>query len=501
MQSSRSIKNNYFYNLIFQILSTLTPLLTAPYVSRTLGPDKVGIFSFCNSFALYFMIFIAFGFNMYLQTLSAKKYENTKEQSADFFGVFVCKGIMFIFSILMYFLMSVLFFKHYFVYFIVFSLNLFSTFFDFTGFLMGKFEYKFIALRGCFFKILYVLLIYIFVKNTNDLWIYCLIFVSCNLLSNILLISRIKKYITYTPIKDIKIKKHFIGAFKFFIPSFSVTLFLSIDKTLIGLLVDGSMIQTVNGTETIVKISELENGFFEEADKLLRIVLSLLTSFNTIMLSTNTYNLSVGKNDDAKNNLNNTIKYFLLIGIPMALGLISISDNLVSWFFGDKFLKTAQIIKFLSPLIVLSAINNCIGYQYLYPSGMQTKSAVSIVVSCALATIIAVPLINNYHSIGAAVALIIYDLILLTINYYMIKNIFSLWPIIILAIKYLFLSLIMIIPIVFINNYYNGLLSIIISLIVGVLVYIIGLLIIKDDCLKSLYISYKKRGEKNENVN
>ncbi len=63
----KSIKKNYIYNLLYQILSLLTPLITTPYISRVLGVEKIGIYSYSSSIVSYFVIFAAMGIASYGQ--------------------------------------------------------------------------------------------------------------------------------------------------------------------------------------------------------------------------------------------------------------------------------------------------------------------------------------------------------------------------------------------------------------------------------------------------
>ena len=53
MSKSVSIKKNVVYNLVYQVVTLLLPLITVPYISRVLGPNGVGISSYTNSIVQY----------------------------------------------------------------------------------------------------------------------------------------------------------------------------------------------------------------------------------------------------------------------------------------------------------------------------------------------------------------------------------------------------------------------------------------------------------------
>ena len=52
----KSIKLNYIYNVSYQILTLITPLITAPYLSRVLKVDGIGAYSYTYSLVSYFII-------------------------------------------------------------------------------------------------------------------------------------------------------------------------------------------------------------------------------------------------------------------------------------------------------------------------------------------------------------------------------------------------------------------------------------------------------------
>ena len=59
------IIKNYFYNVGYQVLVLILPLITTPYVSRVLGPEGVGINAYTNSIAQYFILLASLGISLY----------------------------------------------------------------------------------------------------------------------------------------------------------------------------------------------------------------------------------------------------------------------------------------------------------------------------------------------------------------------------------------------------------------------------------------------------
>ena len=53
-----SVTENVFFNMLYQVLVTVLPILTTPYIARTLGLSSNGIHSFTESIVTYFIIFV-----------------------------------------------------------------------------------------------------------------------------------------------------------------------------------------------------------------------------------------------------------------------------------------------------------------------------------------------------------------------------------------------------------------------------------------------------------
>ena len=83
-----SVKKNFIYNIVYQILIMILPLITAPYIARTLGDEKLGIFSYTYSVAAYFALFAILGLNNYGNRTVAKIRANRKQLSTTFWEIF-----------------------------------------------------------------------------------------------------------------------------------------------------------------------------------------------------------------------------------------------------------------------------------------------------------------------------------------------------------------------------------------------------------------------------
>ena len=61
MNEKQSVKKNYLYSMIYQLLKVILPLITTPYLSRVLEPDGNGVVSYTFSIVTYFVLFATLG--------------------------------------------------------------------------------------------------------------------------------------------------------------------------------------------------------------------------------------------------------------------------------------------------------------------------------------------------------------------------------------------------------------------------------------------------------
>ena len=89
----KSIRKNYIYNLIFQCLTLIIPIITTPYLSRILGVSGIGISSYTLSIVSYFVLFGSVGVATYGQREIAMNRDNKYKYSKIFWELFFYKFI------------------------------------------------------------------------------------------------------------------------------------------------------------------------------------------------------------------------------------------------------------------------------------------------------------------------------------------------------------------------------------------------------------------------
>ena len=169
-----SLAKNYIYNLSYQLLVLIVPLVTMPYVSRVLGDYNVGVFNFIQAIVGYFVLLGCVGLNLYGQREIAACGDDLEKRSRVFAELQILRTVTVGTSFLLYTLGVTLFVQEIQIYYYLFSVEIFASVLDISWFFQGIEQFKIQTIRNVLVKMTGVAGIFLFVKSRNDLGIYIL---------------------------------------------------------------------------------------------------------------------------------------------------------------------------------------------------------------------------------------------------------------------------------------------------------------------------------------
>ena len=467
MNNSKSVTKNYLYNLIYQILLIIIPIITTPYVSRVLGADGVGKFSFSNSIVSYFVIFASLGFGYYAQREIAKYQDNKKKQTEIFWEIIIVRSVSVLTALVVYFTVMALgvFKEEYILLMMILSVSILAVAFDISFLFAGNEVFSKTVLTNTLLRILNVVAIFAFVKDRNDLWKYVLITALTGLIANASLAVYSRDFLCKIEIKNLKPIRHIKPAVILFLPTIAISVYTYLDKTMIG----------------VITGSDFENGFYEQAEKIVKIVMTVVTSLGTVMIPRNANAFERKDMEAIRQNIYRSVRFVLLLGIPMMIGLIAVSDNMVPWFLGDGYYKSANIMKILSVLILAIGLSNVFGLQYLIPAGEDKKFTISVTCGAITNFLLNLVLIRLFKSYGAAIATIVAETVVAIIMFCFIRKNVSIREILKSSVKYLISGIIMFVPCFILGRILEpSIINTFIIVFTGVVVYLICLTLLKD---------------------
>lgn len=462
--NKKSIAKNYIFNLVYQLLSIVLPLVTTPYLSRVLGAEPIGIYGYTISIVTYFILFGTLGISMYGQREIAYVQNDKNKQSKAFWEINIVRFITLPISMLIFYL-SFCLNGDYQIYYRILLLYMISNMFDISWYLQGIEEFGKTVIRNIIVKALSLILIFVCVKTQNDLWKYLLIFSGAELLGNLTMWMYLPRYINKEEFKKLEIKKHIKPTITLFIPQIATQIYTVMDKTMVGLITNN--------------MSEV--GYYEQAQKIVKSALTVITSLGTVMSSRIANCYANNKKEEILANIEKSFNFVCFLGIPIVLGIIGISKNLVPWFYGDGYEKVVSLLIATSPIILAIGFSNVTGLQYLVPIGKQKEYTKSVTIGALSNLILNIILIKLFQSIGAAIASVISEIFVFAVQYYYISDIIKIRRIAKISCKYLIsgfvmLGILVITQVMMIPSAMNT----IIQIILGAIIYILILIILKD---------------------
>ncbi len=461
---AKSIKRNYIYNLIQQILTLLTPLITTPYISRVIGAEGIGIYSYASSIVTYFALFAALGTATYGQREISYCQDDKKRRSEVFWNNELLCIITTCISLCFYGLFC-FFQKENRIVFFILSLSLLDVCLNVSWLLTGLEEFGKIVLRNIIIKVVSIGFIFTFVRTKDDFIIYVLGLTLALIISDISLWPFVLKFIDRPKVKYLKPFSEIKVVFSMFVPTIAISIYTVLDKTMIG----------------IITKNAAENGFYEQALKISRIALTVVTSLGAVMIPRIGYLFEKHDNDLVRQYMYRSYRFVGFIGIPMGLGLLAISPNFVPWFFGKGFEGVIPLIGVLGFLLLSIGINNVTGVQYLIPTKRQNTFTKTVLIGACVNLIANICLIPSLGAIGAAIASVLAETIIAITQLWIVRKEISSLAIIKQSLKYIISGFIMFFTLLLINKYLQpSIMNTLVLISSGCFVYFSSLFILRD---------------------
>ena len=449
------LKKNIMYNFIYQILIMVLPFITAPYLARKIGASGVGVYSFSQTVATYFTYITTLGLSNYGNRSIASVQNDRVKRSKTFSEINCMQVLCFLISIILY-VIYIIFFSVDKIAALIMSIWVVSGLFDINWLFFGLEKFKLTVIRNTLVKILSVGCIFLFVKSKDDVYIYILIMALSTLISQISLWPYVKQDIDFSLPKWCDIKKHIKPNLILFLPVISVSLYRMMDKIMLGYMC------TMD-----------EVGFYENAEKIISMVQSLIVAVGTVMLPRMT-SIYSSENENQGNYYFDLSMTAVIMYISAAtFGLLSIKDVFTRVYFGSGFERTAEILALLAITLIFFGTGNVLRTQYIIPKKKDSIYIKSAFLGALINLIVNSLLIGKYGGVGAAIGTICAEAFVCIYQFVKVRDDISIIHFLPALIRYAILGLIMYIVINKLPAVDNDVIALIMYITVGALVYIL----------------------------
>ena len=469
MRQTKKIRENLFYNILYKIINIAVPFILTPYISRILGADGMGRYSYAFTIAGYFVLITLLGLNQYGNRTVAEIRDNKRLLSKTFWSIFTMQFINSVCAVLLYVIYMSFISKDKEIA-SVFLFYVISGGLDISWFYIGIEEFKKISLRNICIKIIIMLAIFLFVKDKNDLVIYAFIYSVSSLCSSISLWMNLSNYVEWIRISYKDIIVHIKPNLILFIPVIALSIQSFVDKIILGIL--------VNKTEL---------GYYDACEKIIMVPTAVIDALGVVMLPRMSYLAAKREKEKSEAYIEICILLAVMITSSAGFGIMSVADEFVPLYYGNGFEKCKLLLQILLPRCVFLAIANIVRTQYLIPNHKDKSYIKAIYLEIATNIVFSIILIPYLGSVGVAIGTLIANFAICFYQCLCIRKDIPIFQYIFRTIPYLIAAVIM-----WMINYHirlpisNMMLRLVFKILIGMFIYITSILLMYKTTIPDL---------------
>lgn len=475
----KSLVLNAFLNGLRNVLNLIFPIITFPYVTRILSVNRIGEYNFANSIVSYFILIAGLGIGTYGIREGAKYRDDLDKESAFVSELY---SLNLISSLISYILLVIL---------IIFSskvnkdallIIIFSSQIIFTTigvewvFSIYE-EYTYITVRSIIFKVISIILLFIFVRESGDVYKYAMITVFSSVGSNILNYIRVKKMINIKFTLDIKWKERLLPILVLFASTIAIQIYANSGITILGFM---------KGT--------YEVGLYSVSTKIYTIVKNGIAAL--LIVTVPRLAMLWGKNrfDEYKKLFNNILNVILIVLLPTITGLFTLSKQVIIILSGKEYIAAESSLRILCIALACSIISWIFNDGVLIPVKREKYMLYSTIVSAITNIIFSIIFVREYGQNAVALAVLLAEFTGMILNIYWSKDIVKLNEIINIDISVILGCILIYIECTWIVKLINGIIFVvIISIICSLVTYIVILMIFRNEYYRIFIQSVRKK--------
>lgn len=397
---------NFLYNVSYQLLTIILPLITVPYVSNILGAEGIGNYAFTYANVQYFIIFGMVGITLYGNRQIAYVRDNKEKLKNTFYSIYILQAITTVSSLIVYLIFVLAFSNGSYRYlYVVQGINILAAIVDISWLFMGLEQFKKTVVRNTIVKLASLVSIFVFVKSSDDTIIYTAIIALSSLIGNLTFWFYIPKIIGFKKIKISRLSLHLKSSLALFVPQIAIQIYVLLDRTMLGMITD-----------------TIQVGYYENSQKIVKVVLTIATAIGTVMMPKIANTVASGDIKKVKYYVRNSFFFVSALSIPLMFGLMGVARELSPWFFTDKFIGIENLIVISSLIILAISWSNVLGMQLLVPLNKTKEFTVSVTSGAIINFIFNLILIRKFGALGACISTILAEFTVTLVQFYLVKD-------------------------------------------------------------------------------
>lgn len=406
-EDNKRLLSNFLSLSVLQGANFILPLISLPYLVRTLGTEAFGLVMFAQAVIMYFIILTDYGFNL-SATREISIHRDNEEKMAEIFSTVMF--IKFILLLVSFVLLSIVIFSFekfrtdWYIYYLTFGMVIGQVLFP-VWFFQGVEKMKYITILNIIAKLIFTIAIFIFIHKTQDYFYVPILnslgFIIAGLIS-LWIVFHDFKIRLITPNYQ-SVRNMFFESSNLFVSNLSVTLYTASNTLILGLFTDNNTV-----------------GIYASIEKLVLAIKNLYVPLYQALFPW----LSKKSKKDIAPIIKKMIPYITLIGIFFTLLLSIYAKEILTLVYNQSdIIKHTVIFQIMALISIFASLNMLFNMLYL-TSVKAYQERMIIMLKSGLFNIFVVVTLTYYFSLyGTAIAITLTELLLLLFGIYYFKKV------------------------------------------------------------------------------
>lgn len=377
-----------------QFASYILPLITLPYLTFVLGPDKFGLTQYAISLITYFQMFTDYGFNLSATRELAIVREDKEKISEIFNSVMFIKICLTVLSLIIL-LLIIIFIPRFssdgMVYLLTFGMVIGYVLFP-TWLFQGLEYMKYTSILNIIGKVIFTVFIFICIHQSSD---YLLVPIINSI--GYIIIGILGIYISLTKF-DIKlmkpsrdsIKYHLKEGWHVFVSTIAINLYTTTNTFLLGLLTNNTLV-----------------GYYSIAEKITLAVNGLFTPISQALFPFISRNVNEKDDRTSIKFIRKLTRLAAVLGLIFSVGLFLFADIIINILFGPDYQNSIIILRILSILPFMVSLSNVFGIQTMITFNYKEAFTRIVLIGGILDVILGIIMITLLQEVGIAISFVV----------------------------------------------------------------------------------------------
>ena len=388
--SQPSIKKNFAYKSVLTLSTYLINFITFPYVARVLGVERIGLVNFVDNTVNYFLLFATMGVGLLgVREIAAVK-EDKKRRDQVYSSVLALNLLFTLVSLGIYLLCVVTIPKlcQYDELFYIGTAKILFTVFLVEWFFTGVENFRYITLRSILIKVLYIISVFLFVRDTSDYRLYFILTVGVVVLNALINQFYIRRLVRIRW-RDIQLFKYLKQNVTLGIYALMTSMYLTFNVMYLGLM-----------------SNIMEVGYYTTAFKLYSVVLGFFSAFTNVMLPRMSSLLANGEKDRFQELVNRSFSVMATCCIPLILCSMILAPQIIYILSGPGYEGAILPMRIIMPAAFAVGMAQVLAIQVLMPMKKDKVLLVASIIGAVVSLLINLLVIPSLASAGSAIVLV-----------------------------------------------------------------------------------------------